>query len=385
MTAAADPEYRLELQNGAAETIRRFEVADAVLTSRDLQPASIPLGEIISLRRVGFQDDWTERSTVLWLTNGDRIVGEPTEITEDSLTVRWLQFPASDSLTIPLEYVASISLHTPASTTARQRLFRQLTTDAEDGDVAWLVSGDRVSGQFTGFSRGEFHFNTEAGRLPIVRNKLLALRFDPELVSRIKLPPTRYVLSFSDGSRLTASDFKKNHQHVTCSLVLGAEMMLPAEELVGVHVFSPRLLALSQRPPESSEFTPYLAGKWPWIKDGNVLHGPLQVRGQEFVHGLGVHSRTTLSYAIEPKDREFRAVVGIDDAAEGKGHVVFQVAVDDEVLWQSPAVTGASKPIVVPPVDLRGGKRLALTVEFGESGDVRDYADWCEAIILRGE
>jgi hypothetical protein len=204
-------------------------------------------------------------------------------------------------------------------------------------------------------------------------------------VSTVKQPQTRYVLSFSDGSRLTAARVEKDDKQVRSTLVFGVKAALPADELTGVHVISPQLDALSDRQPESAQYTPYLSGNWTWVKNRNVLQGPLQVRGHEFVHGLGVHGRTTLTYEIEPKDREFRAIVGIDDAAEGKGHVRFIVAVDGKTIWESPAVTGTSKPVSVPAISLHGAKQLELTVDFGEDGDVRDYADWCEPIILRDE
>lgn len=382
--AAAGPEFQLKLRNGAKETIRQFALRDGTIASRDLD-AAVSLTEVISLRRADFQDDWTERTVVLWLANGDRIVGEPVEITEDAVKVRWLQFPASDSLTIPLEYVAAISLQTPASLAGRQRLFQQLTNVADRGDVAWLASADRIAGEFTGFDRGEFHFTTDAGKLPIAKSKLLALRFDPELIAKVQQPKTRYLLSFTDGSRLTASDVQTDEKMIQLTLAFGAATALPADELVSMQVFSPLTESLSQREPESSQFTPYLAGQWTWAKDRNVLQGPLQVRGQEFAHGLGVHSQMTLAYALDSQDREFRATVGIDDAAEGKGHVRFAIALDGKPVWESPAVTGQSPLLDVPPINLSGAKRLELTVDFGEFGDVRDYANWCEPIILRDE
>src|SRR4029078_4051281 len=99
--------------------------------------------------------------------------------------------------------------------------------------------------------------------------------------------------------------------------------------------------------PASVKFTPYVGGDWPWEKDRNIFQGPLQLRGREFATGLGVHSRTALSYAIEPKDREFRAVVGIDDAAEDAGHVIFTVAVDDRTVWTRPGCAATARAACV--------------------------------------
>lgn len=380
---AADPEYRLEFLKGPAEIVSDFDVSKSAVIVRKPQPRQIPLNEIVSLRKTNVADDWSQRTALIWLSNGDRLVGTPTDIDEETMTVRWLQFPASDPLKIPLEHVTALCLQTPSSAPGRQKLLRMVATETERGDVAWLASGDRVSGEFTGLVAGEFVLRTPTGKLPILREKLRALRFDPDLIAAMKPAPTRYLLTFSDGSRLTATNFERTAERVSFTTQFGAIGALPAAELFGVQVFSPAIQPLSERKPMNVKVTPYVGGDWTWEKDRNVFQGPLQLRGREFATGLGVHSRTAISYAIEPKDREFRAVVGIDDAAEEAGHAIFTVAVDDRIIWTSPGITGTSEPLPIPPVDLRGGKRLTLTVEFGEQGDVRDYADWCDAIVLR--
>jgi hypothetical protein len=382
---AADQEFRLEFLSQPAETVQDFAVAKSAVSIRQPQSRQIPLSEFVSLRKTTIAEDWSQRTALVWLSNGDRLVGTPTAIDEETMTVRWLQFPASDPLKIPLEHVTAICLELPSSAEGRQKLMRMLATETERGDVAWLASGDRVAGEFTGLNAGEFVLSTPTGKLPILREKLLAMRFDPDLVAAVKPLSTRYLLTFSDGSRITAASFERNVERVSFTTAFGMEGSLPAGELTGFQVLSPVIQSLSERKPAAVRFTPYVGGEWPWEKDRNVLQGPLQLRGREFAIGLGVHSRTAISYAIEPKDREFRAIVGIDDAAEDGGHVIFSVAVDDRVVWTSLGITGTSEPLAIPPVNLRGGKRLTLTVEFGEQGDVRDYADWCDAIVLRTE
>jgi hypothetical protein len=90
-----------------------------------------------------------------------------------------------------------------------------------------------------------------------------------------------------------------------------------------------------------------------------------------------------VTYQVDPKDREFRAIVGIDDSAAGKGSVRFRVEVDGKRVWESPELTGKSPALPISPIALNGAKKLALVVEFGANADISDYANWCEAVVIR--
>jgi hypothetical protein len=118
------------------------------------------------------------------------------------------------------------------------------------------------------------------------------------------------------------------------------------------------------------------------LKNVNVLQGPLSLRGVEFGSGLGMHSRMSATYEVKPSDREFRATVGIDDCASGSGSARFAIDVDGRRIWTSDEITGRSLPLSIPPVPVRGAKRLTLLVDFGQKADVADYADWCDAVLI---
>lgn len=381
--AAAEREFCLETLQGDLQTVSLAEASDSELILAGPKPRKVAIGDVVAFRRESAPAGWRRRTSLVWLSNGDRLVVEPLTADEDSLTVRWLRFAPREELRIPLERIAALCLKSPPSSAGRSQLFRALATEPQRSDVAWLVSGDRVAGEFAGLTAENCKFHTEAGDLPVRREQLAALRFNPQLVAVDRPSSPRYLLTLSDGSRLTAVRFQLDSTQLSFTTAYGVEAALPAESLLGCQVFSDRIQPLSERKPDEAKFTPYLSGEWSWVKDRNVLQGPLELRGREFSTGLGVHSQTAIAYAVGPQDREFRATVGLDDCAEGQGHVVFTVSLDDRQVWQSAAVTGLSDPLVIPPVDLRGGKRLTLHVGFGELGDVSDYADWCDAVIVR--
>ena len=75
---------------------------------------------------------------------------------------------------------------------------------------------------------------------------------------------------------------------------------------------------------------------------------------------------------------KFRA---LDDSAGPLGSVVFRVLVDGQQRFVSPPMSVRDTPKSID-VDLTGAKVLILVTEFGERGEIRDFADWVEARII---
>jgi hypothetical protein len=165
--------------------------------------------------------------------------------------------------------------------------------------------------------------------------------------------------------------------------LFGAELRIPLSAVRLMRFLGGRIEYLSDLEAAEFQFTPFLKARWPLRRDRNVLGGPLRLRGREYAKGLGVHSRSEISYDLKGKFRQFRATVGVDDTARGRGSVVFAVEVDGERVYSSKPVTGKTAPLPIPPIDVTGRKRLTLIVDFGHLGDIRDHADWCDAVLIR--
>ncbi|MBA3698078.1 MAG: NPCBM/NEW2 domain-containing protein [Planctomycetes bacterium] len=126
----------------------------------------------------------------------------------------------------------------------------------------------------------------------------------------------------------------------------------------------------------------------PWVRatnaNGDVRRNrswsdkPLNIAGQEFPHGLGMHAAAEVVFALDGRYSGFTAVVGIDQAAE-PGEAIFQVWVDGQKLFDSgPMRHGVAKPVAVPLV---GRKELRLVVD-PSGGNDWDHADWGNAQML---
>jgi len=125
-----------------------------------------------------------------------------------------------------------------------------------------------------------------------------------------------------------------------------------------------------------------LGESWPIRPDRCVLGGPIRLGGRRFDRGLGVHAPCEVVYELGGRFRRLLAKVGIDDASNGLGSVVFVVIGDGEELWRSGVIRGGDAPVVVS-VDVRGVRRVTLRAEEADGLDIGDLADWADARLVR--
>lgn len=169
---------------------------------------------------------------------------------------------------------------------------------------------------------------------------------------------------------------------------------LPLSEVMEITVYSDRVVFVSDLTPTQQRVEGLLhqpiAGKSPWpIKlDRSVTGGSLAIDGRHFTKGLGVHSRTELSYELGGAYEKFAATIGLDDSVRPRGSMVFRVmgrsAVDAKptILFDSGTVTGKDAPRDII-VALAGTKLLTLLVDYGDDLDLADAAVWGNARVLK--
>src|SRR5690606_30290996 len=146
----------------------------------------------------------------------------------------------------------------------------------------------------------------------------------------------RLLISLTDGSRITASDVKlESEERLMAKAVFGATLELPIAEVMAIRPLGGRAVYLSDLAPAEYEHQPYHAGSWELKADRNVLGEPLRLDGKEYPKGLGLHSRSIVTYDLSGNYESFRATVGVDDAAGSGGSVIFAVEVDGKPVFQS--------------------------------------------------
>ena len=75
------------------------------------------------------------------------------------------------------------------------------------------------------------------------------------------------------------------------------------------------MVYLADRTPAKTVYSPYIGPTRAYRTDRAVDGRPFQLAGQTYDRGIGTQSRTLLAYRIEPGDRRFQALVGVDERA----------------------------------------------------------------------
>jgi hypothetical protein len=146
---------------------------------------------------------------------------------------------------------------------------------------------------------------------------------------------------------------------------------------------------------------PFLSLAWPHALDANVFGGRLRAGGV-WRKGIGMHSDARLAYNIPPGARRFQAEAALDDLAEAvvptsglapsendppRGSAIFRVLLQDRqgawtTAFESPTLRSGDEPLAIS-IDLAGAARLALIVDSADRGQVRDYANWLNARLVK--
>jgi hypothetical protein len=287
---------------------------------------------------------------------------------------------------VPLETVAGFILEVPEISAVRSLALRTVMDRRQKSDVVDLKNGDQASGEFLGLTEKTLRLETSVGETAIDRDSIRLVTMNRELISFPARNGPAMLLTLTDGSIVTVTDPKlETEDRLTARALFGAELDLPLSAVMSIRFLGGRAVYLSDLTPGEYKHKPYLAGPWELKSDRNVLGEPLRLDGVEYPKGLGMHSQSKATYDLDGEYQLFRATIGVDDAAERNGSVVFVVEVDGKEVFRSEPQTAAQPAIKLPLITLAGARKLTLRVEFGEFGDVLDYADWCDAVLIKRE
>jgi hypothetical protein len=376
--------FLVTLVEGPAFTAPLLEIRDDGRTfvfAVDGARRSVPVEQLVQLRRA-LPDAAVQSasSSFFLLTGGNRLGGKLVKATEDALTVESSLF---GSIEIPLEVVRAIVLLVPNDPAARHQMVQRLTAHDEPNDLVLLENGDTFLGTFLQMDDAHLMLETSAGELSIARDTVAAIAMNPQLVARPVLDGLRGVVQLQQGSRLTVRLPEFHDGRFELQTAFGTALTIDAAQLLSLQVLGGKVQYLSDLEPAGYHHTPFLGLSWPWMRDRSVGGRTLRMGGRPFAKGLGVHSRSELTYDLAGEYRRFDATIGIDDETQRAGSVIFRVLVDGQERWASPVVRGADPPRELDPIDLIGAKQLTLVVEFADRGDVQDHADWGDARIIR--
>ena len=190
-----------------------------------------------------------------------------------------------------------------------------------------------------------------------------------------------------DGSVWAGAVGSWGEGRLTLSIVEGTTAEIDTSQISSVEVQNDGLAYLSDMTPtdvrEKTDFTVQRS----YQNDKSITGKPLRISGAdgqsviEFRKGIGTQSTSELTYASSKKFNRFRATIGIDVEANGRGDCEVVVLGDGIELFRT-RIQAADAPQEVD-VEIGDINEVTLGVYPGQEFDLADHLDWCDARFLK--
>lgn len=314
--------------------------------------------------------------------SGDLARGESGDATEAVVAKTRL----GSATKIPFAKLAAVRFHPVGTAPAAAELFRAALKDRLPAHDVLVSRGDAMGkpprslrGTLIALdeSTGSFRFGDRTRKFRVAKmyGVVLAVGVDAA-------PSYPATIEFTDGSRISGEVVSANGETVQLASSVGCDVEVALTDVARITLRSDRVVYVSDLTPTTERVEGRLHRPWPVRRDRSVAGGPLSIGGRTFEKGLGVHSRTELTYDLDRAYQTFAATIGIDDSVGQRGSVVFRILGDGVERFASGDVAGwdEAESIIV---DVRGVSALTLLVEYGEGLDLSDHADWADARLIK--
>ncbi len=356
------------------------------------KPVRIAGADVVALRRAHVALPPFPQQPHVVLAGGDFIPG-----TLQSLTAETLRFRAAcgkeREFRLPLSAVSLLWRAPPEGTGHPEVFRRRLAAQKRKHDRVYLRNGDILEGVVNSIDEAKLRLEINRKEVSVdLKERVAVIAFSTDLVRQptTKLPYAQAVLA--NGGRVSLASAEADAHELRGATVLGAAVRIPIEQIAALNLRNNRVVYLSDLKPTRYEFTPFLDERWPFVRDGNVLGRDLQMRGDTYDKGLGIHSASRLTFDLAGSYQRFEALVGLDDAAGAQANAGIQVLIDGKTRELTPAGPNREaterelrpkQPAIPLNIDVRGARELTLVVTFGRHGNVQDYVDWADARLIR--
>jgi len=335
---------------------------------------SVPLDSLRRIRRE-IEVEPADVNLHLMLPGGGRLRPQSVRVAKEKCDVRW----RFGQVTIPLEALRAIHFR-PQQTS--EEITAAVAAPDKSKDLLFVEVGDQVQtigGYIEGLDAAGLRFLWKGESRTFARDRVHAVVLTPIG----KQPDFRGAVRtrLSDGSLVTGRVASLSGGKLALALRKGVTVTLPWNEVAGVEVLSRRMEFLSDMQPASQLHEPIATLKRNPQRNQSIGGGPLSLGGKKYDKGLGVQSRSVVSYKLGGRFTDLLAVIGIDDETEGRGDCEFVVIGDGRELFRR-RMRAADEPHRLR-VDVRGVSTLTLTVEPGKGLDLSDHADWADARLIR--
>lgn len=363
--------------------------ADVVAISRSaiqLSSGSLSLDGIVRLQATDPKDAVSIGGAWVELVNGDRLRARVMGIEEDLLRLQVdSEATSTRPIEIPLELVRGICLQAKEDQAALRGWDRRMRVAPPGADSVFLANGDLVRGSVQAIREQQLEIQPAGAARPvsIPLERVGDIVFDSGLSTSLSADDVLAVVTTSDGSALRCRDLTWDMTagwRVGC--LFDATVVWSTHRVDSVRVLGKHLRELSAAEPIEQTLVPLVGSIAEPRRNRSVLGTPMRTQTPIRPLGWGVSSRTELTFDLERTDALFYAEVGLDPGSGAWGNVELSVLVDDDVRYSSgPLELADGSQVVRVPVN--GGRRLTLRTDYGQRGDISDFVNWMETVLIQ--
>ncbi len=346
-------------------------------------------GDLLSLRRADRELPPTPEDLHVVLANGDRLPVEGPRLVGERLRFRHPDLAGGEEASLSLGAVALLWREPPAGADDPEALRRRLLAEKRPRDVVLLANGDRVEGTLNALDARKLEMEAEGKKTTLEPRQVAALALSTELAETLKpkggyAQVTLYGKDGGPGTRVSLSAAACDGTTLTGTTLFGAALRVPLDRVAALDLYQGRAVYLSDLKPASYEHVPYLNETWPLGVDATAGGRDLRLGGSTYAKGLGMHSRSRVTYRLDGGYKRFEATAGLDARTGREGTARIRVLADGKPLTLpgDGEVVGGTGPLAVG-VDVGGVKELTLEVDYLRRGPVQGNVNWVDARLVK--
>lgn len=312
----------------------------------------------------------THAAFSLHLTTGDAIAGTPVAIQGNDLL--WNN-PILGEVPVRLKQI-----------TAMTRQGVAVPQEPRADDLVTLTNGDSLHGIIANVAAGKVTIQADAGNSDLPMESIREIHF---ATSPNHGPAGRgFRIRLDDGSSLVGANLKVVAGDLTLMLGKSTQVKVLLAHVATIEQVNGPLSWLSSRPTVENLCIPFLGSP-----RQNAAHmdrnwtgqDPIQFGSRVFAHGIGVHSYSRLSWALDGAYHKFRTRFAIDSRDPNpKADVTVRILLDGKTAFEQQHVRAGMLSDEITQ-DLGEAKKLTLEVDYGDNLDTQDRFNWIEPALVR--
>ena len=400
LAALLPTDVQLTRLDGNTQTgeLQQISATDVILQLND-GPQTVPLAQVLSI--VSSRTDSAADSTagMILLRDDSRIIAQ--DIRKDATGVSGIA--AIGPVSIPAAQVLAVRLQPDTEQYRDQwRTFRERDTEK---DLLVVLKRDRsgldfLAGVVSDISSEQLSFLLDGDSVEVPLSRVYGVVFgrnEPKGTS----PRSAVRVDTYNGDLLVGRSIVAADGIWTLETMWGSRLQGRFDQLQSIDLSSGQFVMLADHQPLVEEFfgadpsgsvTAVILGAdeiafpeeeqlFRPRRNQNQAGQPLRMRQREYRSGLGLHSRTQISWPLDREFESLQAVIGIDDevafAMEGRNTVRLVVKADQNIVLDT-LIAGRDEPrsLTIP---LAGASTLTVLVDYGDGNSLCDWLDLADA------